>query len=193
MDVASKQMDMDFAIKWKPFFLDPRLPGGEGKDKLSHYKSKFGADRVAQMMPKMVQTFEQEGISGYSIEGKVGNTLDSHRLLEHALATGGPAKQDQLVERLFDKYFLQGRALSSKSVLLEAARESELDGAAALLEADDYAEQVKGQVEDAYQAGVTGVPHFRIDGGGRGKEVSGGQQPDVFLQIFRSLGSAARR
>ena len=33
MAVASKSMAMDFSIKWKPFFLDPRLPGGEGKDK----------------------------------------------------------------------------------------------------------------------------------------------------------------
>ena len=42
MKVASSSMGMDFSISWKPFFLDPRLPGGEGKDKLAHYKSKFG-------------------------------------------------------------------------------------------------------------------------------------------------------
>jgi hypothetical protein len=35
------------------------------------------------------------------------------------------------------------------------------------------------------------VPHFRIDGGGRGKEVSGGQSPEVFLRIFASLGPPA--
>ena len=61
-----------------------------------------------------------------------------------------------------------------------------------MLDSDDYAEQVRGQVDGAYSAGVTGVPHFRIDGGGRGKEVSGGQPPDVFLQIFRSLEPSAR-
>ena len=47
------------------------------------------------------------------------------------------------------------------------------------------------EVEGAYHAGVTGVPYFRIDGGGRGREVSGGQAPEVFLQILASLGPPA--
>jgi len=186
--MASQAMALDFSIEWKPFFLDPRLPGGEGKDKLEHYKAKFGAERVAQMMPRMVQTFADEGIPGYSIGGRVGNTLDSHRLLEHALRVGGPSKQDALVEVLFDRYFLKGQPLSSRSVLLEAAAACQLDGADALLESDGLQEDVWTEVEGAYQAGVTGVPYFRIDGGGRGKEVSGGQPAEVFLQIFSSLG-----
>ena len=111
MDVASKTMAMDFSIRWRPFFLDPRLPGGEGHDKMAHYKAKFGAERVAQMMPRMVQTFKDEGIEGYNLGGKVGNTMDSHRLLEYALAKGGPSKQDELVEHLFKRYFLQGLSL----------------------------------------------------------------------------------
>jgi predicted DsbA family dithiol-disulfide isomerase len=188
MAVASATMAMDFSITWKPFFLDPNLPGGEGKDKLAHYKAKFGADRVAQMMPTMVQTFKDEGIDNYSINGKVGNTMDSHRLLEFALKKGGPAKQDRLVEILFNRYFLQGRALSSRPVLLEAAAEAGLDGAEQLLASDALSEDVWTEVEGACQAGVTGVPYFRIDGGGRGKEVSGGQAPEVFLQILSSLG-----
>jgi len=191
MAVASSTMAMDFSITWKPFFLDPNLPGGDGKDKLAHYKAKFGAERVAQMMPRMVQTFKDEGIDNYSINGRVGNTMDSHRLLEFALQTGGPAKQDRLVELLFDRYFLKGHALSSRSVLLEAAFEAGLDGAEQLLASDDLSEAVWTEVEGAYSAGVTGVPYFRIDGGGRGKELSGGQAPEVFLQILAALGPPA--
>ena len=71
MKVAEQRLNMDFTVTWRPFFLDATLPGGEGKDKLAHYKSKFGAERVAQMMPRMVQTFKDEGIEGYSIDGKV--------------------------------------------------------------------------------------------------------------------------
>jgi hypothetical protein len=133
MSVAEKTLNMQFSVSWRPFFLDPNLPGGEGKDKLAHYKLKFGADRVAQMMPRMVQTFAEEGIPGYSIEGNVGNTMDSHRLLEYALRQGGAAKQDKLVEVLFERYFLKGQALSSRQVLLDAAAAADLDGADALL------------------------------------------------------------
>jgi len=191
MKIASSTMGMDFSVSWRPFFLDPRLPGGEGKDKVQHYNAKFGAERVAQMMPRMVQTFAEEGIPGYSINGKVGNTMDSHRLLEYALSKGGPEKQDELVEVLFDQYFLKGRALSSRSVLLEAAAAANLDGAEALLDSDHGSESVWSEVESAYNAGVTGVPYFRIDGGGGGKEISGGQAPEAFLQIFSALGPPA--
>ena len=191
MAIASDTLGMDFSVSWRPFFLDPRLPGGEGKDKMEHYKAKFGAERVAQMMPRMVQTFRDEGLDGYSIEGRVGNTMDSHRLLEHALEHGGPDKQDALVEALFDRYFLRGQPLSSRSVLLDAAAAAKLDGAEAILASDAMQEAVWTSVEAAYDAGVTGVPYFRIDGGGRGKEVSGGQPPEVFLQMFQALASAA--
>lgn len=187
MSVAEKTLNMQFSISWRPFFLDPNLPGGEGKDKLAHYKLKFGADRVAQMMPRMVQTFAEEGIPGYSIEGNVGNTMDSHRLLEYALRQGGPAKQDKLVEVLFERYFLKGQALSSRQVLLDAAAAADLDGAEALLASDQLHDEVWSEVESAYQAGVSGVPHFKIDGGGPGRELSGGQPPEAFLHILRSL------
>ena len=46
---------------------------------------KFGAARVAQMVPFMKSVFESVGVNGYSLEGNVSSTLDSHRLLEHAL------------------------------------------------------------------------------------------------------------
>ena len=191
MKIASDSMGLEFSVSWRPFFLDPRLPGGDGKDKMQHYRDKFGAERVAQMMPRMVQTFADEGIPGYSIDGRVGNTMDSHRLLEYALTKGGPQKQDELVEVLFDRYFLKGQALSSRSVLLEAASAANLDGAEALLDSGHGSEAVWQEVETAYNAGVTGVPYFRIDGGGHGKEISGGQEAAAFLQIFRSLGPAA--
>jgi len=170
MQVASTTMSIDFSIRWRPFFLDPSLPAGEGKDKMQHYREKFGAERVAQMAPTMIQTFKDEGINGYTMEGRVGNTMDSHRLLEYALAQGGTEKQNALCEALFDAYFLRGRALSSRSVLLEAAEKVQLDGAAALLDSEAGQEAVWAEVQRAYSSGVSGVPYFRIDGGGRGKE-----------------------
>lgn len=191
MDVASKTMGLDFQIQWSPFFLDPRLPGGEGTDKMQHYKAKFGAERVAQMMPRMVQTFKEEGIDGYNIGGRVGNTMDSHRLMEHAMAIGGPKKQDALCLELFQRYFINGHALSSKSVLLEAAAAANVDGAEAVLEGEGYSDEVWAKVEGAYGSGVSGVPHFRVAGGGPGREVSGGQPPEAFLRIFAALASEA--
>lgn len=187
MATAKDAMGLSFSVEWKPFFLDAKIPGGEGVDKLERYKAKFGAERVAQMMPHMTQTFRDEGILDFKMTGRVGNTHDSHRLLEHAMASGGPPMQDALVEALFDAYFCQGKPLSSRAVLLDAASRAQLGGAEAVLDGEDFSEEVWSSVEQAYAAGVSGVPYFKIDGGGAGKELSGGQPPEAFLQIFSRL------
>ena len=98
--------ELSYVVNWKPFFLDATLPK-EGISKLERYKSKFGEARVTQMLPFMQETFRGEGIDGYSLEGKVANTLDSHRLMELAAQQGGAPLQDKLVERLFTAYFTQ--------------------------------------------------------------------------------------
>lgn len=77
----------------------------------------------------------------------MGNTIDSHRLMELALRQGGPAMQDALVERLFDDYFIQGLPLSDRSVLLKAAQAAKVEGAEVLLDdPDQLTEEVFSEV-----------------------------------------------
>ena len=51
------------------------------------------------------ETFAKEGLD-YSMDGKTGSTLNSHRLIALA-GQQGLDKQDQLVELLFKAYFTQ--------------------------------------------------------------------------------------
>lgn len=51
------------------------------------------------------ETFAKEGLN-YTMEGKTGNTLNSHRLIALA-GQQGLDKQDKLVELLFQAYFTQ--------------------------------------------------------------------------------------
>ena len=44
---------LDFDIRWRPFQLNAQAPEGKGVNKLDMYKKKFGADRVAAMVPRM--------------------------------------------------------------------------------------------------------------------------------------------
>lgn len=88
----------DVVVRWRPFFLDPTLP--PRVDKMTHYKQKFGAARTARMIPHMQEVGRAEGIT-FSYGGDMGNTLDSHRLIELAAEQG---KQDQMVEALFKRY-----------------------------------------------------------------------------------------
>ena len=92
---------------------------------------KFGAARVAQMVPFMKSVFESVGVMGYSLEGNVSSTLDSHRLLEHALAQpDGVAVQDRLIESLFRRYFTEASNLGDREVLAAACTEAEVPGEA---------------------------------------------------------------
>mmetsp|Transcript_29877 Transcript_29877/g.91697 ORF Transcript_29877/g.91697 Transcript_29877/m.91697 type:complete len:143 (-) Transcript_29877:365-793(-) len=137
------------------------------------------------MEPAMRRTFEEAGLPPFSLEGRVGATLDSHRLMELAKRQGGPQLQDALVERLFEDYFAKGKSLSDRNVLLEAATAANVQGAQALLDdPDELTEEVYAQVEQAHNSRVTGVPHFIIDGK---VHVSGGQPPEVFIDIFKSI------
>ena len=81
-------------------------------------------------------------------------------------------------------------------MLLSAAEAAQIDGAESLLDGPGMEEEVWSKVERAYQSGVSGVPHFRISlesGDGPAREVSGGQPPEVFLQLFAELTRGGRK
>merc|ERR1711934_1348358 len=105
-----------FEVHWKPFMLDASLPA-EGVDKLQRYNAKFGPARVQQMLPHMKRVGEGEGIA-FSYGGLIGNTLDSHRMIEWSARFG---KQNEMVEELFSRYFEQEQNMGDRRVLAEAA------------------------------------------------------------------------
>ncbi len=45
---------VDFTVRWLPYQLNPAAPK-EGLVKLDYYNQKFGAARVAQMVPHMTR------------------------------------------------------------------------------------------------------------------------------------------
>lgn len=190
MAAGKEQLGQEYEVRWKPFFLDPSLPKDGGLTKVERLNRKFGPERVAQMIPYLTATFASEGLT-FSAEGTVGNTFDSHRLLELA-GTQSVAKQDALIEQLFTAYFTQGKSLADAGVLLAAAEQAGVDGAAAVIEGGAFADEVRTNVERAYREGVSGVPHFKISSasGGPVHQISGGQPPEAFLSIFGKLSPA---
>lgn len=60
------------------------------------------------------ETFAKEGLN-YSMEGKTGSTLNSHRLIALA-GQQGLDRQDKLVELLFRAYFTQVQQYKTSSL-----------------------------------------------------------------------------
>jgi len=173
-----------FEVNWLPFFLDPTLPK-PGVDKMAHYTKKFGKQRAEMMLPHMKEVGLSEGIR-FSYGGKIGNTLNSHRLVEFAKQKG---RQNEMIDTLFAFYFEQERDIADDAVLVEAAVKAGLDKAEVtkFLASDEFKAQTLKEVEEAHEKDVSGVPYFIIDGK---YEFSGAQEPDTFLSIFKKIGAA---
>ena len=174
---------LEVQLSWKPFMLAPDLPAA-GINKLSHYNAKFGAARVAAMLPVMQEVGLKEGIS-FSYGGLIANTLDTHRLLAWALAEGGPSVQDDIAARLMHFYFEKEGNLGDRSALVAAAGAAGLnpEAAAAMLASSALVAEVQAEARELRQEyGVTGVPFFVLQDGAA--VIEGAQDP---LEMQRTI------
>jgi predicted DsbA family dithiol-disulfide isomerase len=93
------------------------------------------------------------------------------------------SKPDELVERLFQAYFVEGRDLSSRDVLAHIAGEAGLDAtaAAAFLDTDQGTEEVVAAELESQRRGVHGVPDFRVGA----LNFSGAQPIEIMSEALR--------
>lgn len=180
--IAEVKDRMDVEVRWLPFFLNPDA-SKEGVNKMEYYVQKFGSARTQQMVPYMTSVFAKEGVK-YSMGGKTGNTLDSHRLITWA-GHFGADKQNALVAELFNSYFSQEQLISDREVLVAAADKAGLPGAREFLENESAGLQ---EVKEHLMAGarghnVTGVPYFIINDR---VELSGAQPVETLVKALNS-------
>lgn len=178
---------VEVSFRWLPFYLDPSLPP-EGVDKLDRYTAKFGASRVASMLPQMQRTGAAEGIA-FSFKGKTASTRQAHRLVEWARRAGGDAPANRLMLELFGDYFERERNPGDAGVLAAAAERAGVApaAAAAAFLADAAAAPTGADVDREVAAvarryRVTGVPFFVVDDK---FGVAGAQDPDALLDVIR--------
>jgi len=190
LDKALSQIDtsnLNVRINWHPFELDPGLPSDGSLLKMDRYKQKFGETRVKQMLPQMIETGKQEGIQ-FSFRGRIGSTLDSHRLIFFVQQQpNGDEKQNELINVLFRNYFEEEKDLSDHEVLISAGEQigfnrKEIEE---FLRSDQYKKEVRQEIQQANQRGISGVPFFRFN---NQIELSGAQDPQTFIQAFKKLG-----
>ena len=182
--LQARRPGVEVDVHWRPFFLDPGLPR-EGVSKMERYNKKFGEDRVRQIILHMQRVGQQHNPPiRFSYGGLIANTLDSHRLIEHAAAHG---KQDGVVEALFARYFEREANIGDRAVLLDAAVEAGLprDATAAFLASDAGAAETRAAAADLVQRhNVSGVPHFII---GDRVQFSGAQEAPTIVDAFEHV------
>lgn len=184
--------DVDVAISWRPFQLDPTVPR-EGMDRKAYMRAKFGDEsRLSDAHARLEALGKDVGID-YAFDAITvsPNTLDVHRVIRWAGANS-PETQNRLVRRLFQLYFEEGANIGNHAVLAEAAREAGMDRAVveSLLASDADREAVAEEAATASRMGITGVPCFLFEGK---YAVMGAQEVSTLSDAIRQIAAAKAR
>lgn len=150
-------------VHWRAYQLDPRAPA-EPHDLRGALERKYGPGAFERMTTRLTALGRQEGIDyRFDLSQRV-NTFDAHCLLAWA-GEQGVAAQGQLAERLFSGYFTRGENVADRELLLRAAAECGLDAPAGAVAFDDerFAVEVRDDIAQAMERGITGVPAFFIE------------------------------
>jgi predicted DsbA family dithiol-disulfide isomerase len=168
-------------VSWHPFQLNPDLPRA-GIDRRAYLEAKFGgAARAAQIYDNVRAAGKTVGIDfAFERIERQPNTLDAHRLISWAQAQGDA---EDVVERLFRAYFLEGRFVGDRDELAAIAGEAGLSAAAAhaYLATDEGTDAISAMDRRVRELGVSGVPFFIFDGK---VAVSGAQEPAVLVDAM---------
>jgi len=179
--LAQREPGIHPVVSWHPFQLNPDLPR-EGIDRRAYLEAKFGGRaRAAEIYDRVTEAGRSVGIDfAFDRILRQPNTLDAHRLIAWAQRRGNA---EDVVERLFRAYFLEGRFVGDRAVLAAIAAEAGQDGeaAAAMLAGDDGTDDTRAMDRRVRELSVTGVPFFIFNGR---VAVSGAQEPDTLLEAM---------
>jgi predicted DsbA family dithiol-disulfide isomerase len=171
-------------ISWRPFQLNPAMPQ-QGMDRRQYLDAKFGGSATAQAIYDQVsRAGAEEGIPfAFERIARTPNTFAAHRLIWFA---GHQGKQDEVVEMLFRRYFVEGEDIGNVQTLARAVAEAGLDRATVetFLNSNEGVESVKAEEAAGHRLGIRAVPYFVINGT---SVLSGAQPPEEFLAAFREI------
>ncbi len=173
-------------LHMQPFELNPTLPP-EGIGLIEYLTTKYGLspDQVSFNQARIAERGAAEGFT-FGDREHIWNTFDAHRLLFWAGAEGPPGAQRALKHALFEAYHGEGRNPGAYDVLLELAERVGLpvERARAVLEGNEYAEEVRQAEQFWHGLGIHSVPAVIVN---RKHLISGGQPNAVFEQALRQI------
>ena len=179
-------------VSWRSYQLDPTRPLDPEGDAIDLLARKFGGrERALELNGQMTATAAKAGLEYHLDKVIPTNTLDAHRLTHLAAKHG---VQDAVEEGLFAAYFMHGEHIGQPETLVRIGTEAGLDADAieAMLASDEFADEVREDIETAYGFGISGVPTFVIN---RRYAITGAQPVETIHQtlekIAQELASAA--
>ena len=176
---------VEIALHFQPFELNPQMPP-EGQELYEHMQQKYGSTKEqSDAAREMIRARGEELGFTFRMDRlhRIYNTFNTHRLLHWA---GLEGRQAELKRALFSAYFTDGENPGDRDVLLRAATQVGLDAdtAAAVLDSDRYADDVRERQAFYHEHGIHAVPAVVINDR---HLVQGGQPVEVFEQALREI------
>ena len=164
-------------VEWRPFYLRPDTPP-EGID-LPDYIKRARANGSEERLASIANVY---GMKFRSTE-RIYNTRLAHEATEYAREHG---RGNEFHKIMFRKVYVDGYDPGQWDVLRSTAEAAGLDADEMQRDVDDgkYTENVAGQVQWAYQIGVSGVPTYLINDR---YAVVGAQPYEVFKNALEQI------
>ncbi|WP_329566453.1 DsbA family oxidoreductase [Kitasatospora sp. NBC_01266] len=171
-------------VIYRPYQLVPDAPATASPHR-AWLAERYGPQSRA-MDDRVTELGRAEGID-YDFDAALhANTFLGHRLLHLAEAEYGPAVQGVLKEALLKAHFTDGVDVGDPAALTEVAVAAGLDRqrVTEYLAGDEGEDEVRHQLAEARQLGISAVPTFVFEGQWA---VQGGQEAEMFLQVLRQV------
>lgn len=172
-------------VEFKSYQLDPNTPSYTGQSYYDSMAAKFGSvEQVKQMTDNLAVQAKSVGLDFNFADAKQANTFDAHRISKFASAHG---KGLEISEKLLKAHFVDARNVGDAETLADIAVEVGLDKDEALAvfnDQDAYADEVRADIEEAGQFGITGVPYFIVN---RKYAISGAQPAETFVGALEKV------
>ncbi|MED5396025.1 MAG: DsbA family oxidoreductase [Pseudomonadota bacterium] len=173
--------DLDVKLAWRAFLLNSEMPAG-GIARNLYLTRKFGSEARVRRIYGAIEEAGQSVEINFAFDriARTPNSVDSHRLIRFAERTG---KADAMVETLFIEYFINGRDIGSRPVLLDFGRKLDLDveGLRNYLDSEEGVRSIYDENSRAHRLGVNGVPSFVFN---EKMVISGAQEPQVLASMI---------
>jgi predicted DsbA family dithiol-disulfide isomerase len=171
-------------VSYRPYQLDPDAPN-QATGHRAWLDARYGPES-AKLDARVAQLGRADGIAFDFDRALHVNTFDGHRLLRLARVEYGDSVQSALKEKLLAARFADGLDVGDHGQLADLAQSVGIDHerAAAYLASDEGTREVRSELAEARELGITSVPTFVFDGRAA---VSGAQEVSTFRRILEQV------
>lgn len=173
----------EIEVEWHSFELDPNMVTVLDKSSEEYLAERYGKSRewAAESHKHVTEAAAEVGLDFNLGQAVVARSFDAHRLIQLAKSKG---LGDEIEEALFKAHFTDGKNIDDTDSLIEIGTLAGLEAAeiTAVLNSDQFTDEVRYDEKTAETIGVRGVPFFVFN---EKLAVSGAQPPETFLGALK--------